>query len=133
MEQEERKIVLDLNRDIAIQSTACGRNCRHVVYAIIGVSWGFFLNEEKLWSRLLFSIIMLMGIAYLMVETWRYYSTAKKARRLYNQSESLDDKTINREMKKQSEWAFVVLFKQMLLCGFMTIAIAVYVLMRYVV
>ena len=131
-QKEERQIISDLNRDIAIQSTACGRNCRNVVYAIVGVTWGFLLKEECQWNKYLLSLIMIIGIFYLIIETWRYYSTAKRARELYEKSSRLDDETIDQEMTRQSDWAFSVLYKQMWFCAVMAILLIIYVVFRYI-
>ncbi|MBR1788063.1 MAG: hypothetical protein IJ762_02575 [Bacteroidaceae bacterium] len=95
MSEQERPIIKDLNRDIAIQSTECGKNCRRVVFAIFAATWGFLIKENSLIGRLGLSVILLVGVAYLIVETWRYYSTAKEARALYKNAKSLSDDYID--------------------------------------
>lgn len=133
MKQEERKIVLDLNRDISIQSTACSKNCRSIVFAMMAVTWGFLLNESVPIYKFVLSVELLIGIGYLGIETWRYFKTAKKARNLYKRAETKSDEQIDSEMTKVSDWAFSILHKQIWICVIMAVLLAVYVIVKYII
>lgn len=132
MDQEERKVVLDLNRDISIQSAACSKNCRSVVFAIMAATWGFLLSEDSSICKLFLSLNLLIGMSYMVLETLRYYKVSVKAKDLYKSAKELSDEQIEREMTNQTDWAFSILFIQLWLCITLVLGLAIYVTYRYI-
>lgn len=125
MEVEERKIIRDLTHDIQVQQLAARKNCRRIIYGLLVASWGFLVNSNCLTERLALSVIFLVGVVYLMVETWCYFSIAKKGRKLYSTKDKLSDNDIENEMTKQSEKSFLVLHGQLYVCLIMGFVLAI--------
>ena len=120
-----------LEKNIVTQQLAARKNCRRIIYALLVASWGYLFRENTAIGKLALSLIFLVGVGYLMLETWCYFSIAKKGRELYAIKDSLTDEAIETEMSIQSYKSFSVLYGQLFVCLIMGVAIAAYVAIKY--
>ena len=130
-ESKEREKIKILEQDISFQQDAARKNCRRIIYALLVASWGYLFREDTAIGKLALSPIFLIGVGYLMVETWCYFSIARKGRELYALKDSLTDEAIETEMSIQSYKSFSVLYGQLFMCLIMGAALAAYVAIKY--
>lgn len=128
---ERREMFQKLEQDIVTQQLSARKNCRKIIYVLLAASWGYLLKEGTTVGKLSLSIIFLVGVGYLMIETWCYFSIAKKGRELYAIRDALTNDNIETEMSIQSYKSFSVLYGQLFVCFIMGVALSVYVAIKY--
>lgn len=131
---EAKKILEELNSNFSVQTSACSKNCRYAAFAIMAVAWGLLKDNKDSRSEIVLTIVLTIGVLYMIIETLRYYVSAKLSRELHmlRCKELIDNRSANILRNKYSDKAFIVLKYEIILCIIMGLIFSVYVFLYWI-
>lgn len=123
----------------------CNKSCRYAVNTIIATVLGLLvkdsihtdgsLDSSSIIKTLLLFVVLLFTIVFYCVESWKRYTYANNAMKLYNnltKGEITDDSIITDQMIEQSNKSLAIFKYQLYMCGLMAILLLIYFIVDFI-
>lgn len=145
MTPENYKFHTEQLKRIQREETEIGNtSCRYAVNTIIATVLGLLVKnsiqtygtlDHRIFKPLILFAILLIAIVFYCIESWKRYTYANNARKLYNKltiGKVTDDTIIIDQMIKLSNKSLTTFKYQLYICSLMTILLLIYFIVDFI-